>query len=394
MPLNEKALQRRIKQHIYAKDHRFFAVVQPGFESAARRELEALPDITEISEVEGGLEFTAPVESVWLIHLCACTVTRVLLRVGIFRALFWDELKEKSAELPWELYLNPAYGISFSVSCHHSKLYHTGRIEQEIRAAAVKRFRTQGLKWKIPEHDYEGQKILVRFEDDVCTLSLDFTGEPLYRRGYKTDVNEAPLRETLAAAILGEAGIGSYDLLLDPMCGSGTIPIEGAMIRNGIRPGLFRKFSFEGFPFFPEARFQYLRKSVLPEESSSAPFHVFASDIDEPSLTACRANAERAGVTAYLSIEKKDFFTASRAEYPEGRLLLCMNPPYGERLAAWSNSLDFYRALGEKIRTSFKDCGFAVIVPGEDAEKAFALHWDRKILFKNGGLKVALLLRA
>ena len=160
----------------------------------------------------------------------------------------------------------------------------------------------------------------------------------------------------------------------------------------GIQPGLHRSFSFEKWPDFPAARFSFMKKT-LSVQAEAVSFTAFASDIDSRSIDACRANAERAGVLDSMIIERKDFFKTERTDYPGDSLLIAMNPPYGERLGAGNDTLAFYRKIGEKIRASFNDEGFAVIVPGEDAEKAFALKWDRKILFMNGGLRVALLLR-
>ena len=389
MPLNTKAIERRIKQHIYAKEHRIFAVVHPGFEGAARAEIESIAAVSEIEISDGGIEFTCGMEEMWKLHLASRCATRFLMRVGIFRALFWNELREKCAALPWELYLDPVSGADFSITCHHSKLYHTGRISQEIYAAISERFASQGHDEPVVEGGGDSIKVFVRFQDDVCTLSVDCTGEPLYRRGYKIDINEAPLRETLAASILFEAGISAYDLLVDPMCGSGTIPVEGAMFAGGVLPGFLRTYAFKRFPFFPEARCRFVLKSIT-DECPKRGIRVFASDIDERSLDACRWNAGRA--KAEITIERKDFFSAKRADYPEGKLLIAMNPPYGERLGPRSNVGGFFAALGGKLRKDFAGCGFAVIVPGEDAERAFGIRWDRKIVFSNGGLKVALLI--
>ena len=161
------------------------------------------------------------------------------------------------------------------------------------------------------------------------------------------------------------------------------------MIAAGILPGLVRSFAFERMTFFPERRFAFVKKESISAQKPHT-FKVFASDIDERSLEACRANAQRSG--AEVSIEKKDFFTAKRTDYPEGKLLIAVNPPYGERLGPRSNIGGFFSALGDKLRCDFSGCGFAVIVPGEDAERAFGLRWDRKIVFSHGGLKVALLI--
>ncbi|MGL4368766.1 MAG: hypothetical protein ACRCUT_03725, partial [Spirochaetota bacterium] len=125
----------------------------------------------------------------------------------------------------------------------------------------------------------------------------------------------------------------------------------------------------------------------------AAPARIFASDIDTRSLDACRVNAEQVGLSGKITVEQKDFFLSRRGDYPDGKVLLVMNPPYGERLSHGANILDFYHAVGEKVSGEYPLAGFAVIVPGEAAERALKLRWDRKIPFMNGGLKVALLIR-
>ncbi|MGL4369809.1 MAG: THUMP domain-containing class I SAM-dependent RNA methyltransferase, partial [Spirochaetota bacterium] len=299
MSLSGRGIERRIKQHVYAKEHRFFAVVQPGFEDTARRELASCGITGEIEIAEGGLLFSAAVEQVWGLHLRSRGITRIMLRLEIFRALFWDKLREKVAAFPWELYFHSPDRIEYSISCRHSKLYHTGRIEQELCAGIAERFASVDAASE--KAVSSAPTVFVRFEDDICTLTLDMTGEPLYRRGYKTHVNEAPLRETLAALILEEARCENYDIIIDPMCGSGTFPCEAAMIREGILPGAFRHFAFESMPGFSEKGYAFLKRTLAASLHDAAPARIFASDIDTRSLDACRVNAEQAGLSGKIT---------------------------------------------------------------------------------------------
>jgi len=390
--LTAKGLERRVKQHCYAKPRRFFAVVQPGFEQTARREMEELHFGENINVMEGGIEFDALAQQMWMLHLRVRGLTRIMVRLDIFRALFWDHLHEKAARISWELYIDSCADLDISITCRHSKLYHTGRIEQEIRSAIEERFKETGLIRNRSEK--KNAKIFVRFEDDVCTISLDATGDPLYRRGYKTHINEAPIRETLASLILQEADCCGYDVILDPMCGSGTFPIEAAIMSGGLLPGTMRHFAFEQWPGFSEKSYAFQsRKASEDALSGKKECRIFASDIDKKSLDAAAVNIAQSGAGETITLEKKNFFDTVRSDYPQGRMLLVMNPPYGGRLHRGANILDFYRRLGEKVRNDYSDCGWAIIVPGEEAEHAAALPFDRKIPFMNGGIRVALLLK-
>jgi putative N6-adenine-specific DNA methylase len=384
-------IERRVKQHVYAADQEFFAIVQPGFEKTLVAELMSLGIAGPFEETEGGVAFRCGVKDIWKIHAGSRCATRVLMRLAHFKSIYFEKFFEKMSEIPWELHLTPVIPVDVSVSCTHSKLYHTDRLKTESMNAIKKRLES-AYKEKRGLIEGEGQKIFVRFVDDLCTVSLDCTGEPLYRRGFRTFVEEAPLRETLSALMLNEARIENYDGLLDPMCGSGIIPIEAAMIAQGILPGSRRKFAFEWWPGHSEKGFAHDTRTLAQTLRDRArTIQVFASDIDARAAATTQKNLEQSGLTDAISVQTRDFFALDAADYPQ-KLLLAMNPPYGERLGTKGNILAFYRRIGEKVNGEFANAGFAIIAPGPDAEKALALDYDRKILFMNGGIKVALLL--
>lgn len=401
MDMNEagggKALARRIRRHAAGRAHRFFAVVQPGFEDLAIEELRELEIADEFSAVEGGVEFEARLDACYRVNLCSRIVTRVLMRLDRFSATHFERLRTKTAAFPWELYLSEKAPVAFSVSCGKSRLYHTGRIEEEVGEGIKQRLGHYGLR--IPADDGDDaavrQTVFVRFENDICEMSIDASGAPLYRRGYKTHITQAPLRETIAAALLRASGIERCDTLVDPMCGSGTFSIEAAHIWSGRCPGGMRSLAFELWPAFRPAAFAHLKKNSRPEISVATMLtekRIHCADIDSAAAETVRGNAARAGVEEIVIPGQADFFAAGPDAPIGARTLLVLNPPYGGRIPH-KNITSFYRRIGETIRTRYAACSYCVIVPGIEIEKALSLPWDRKIVFMNGGIRVAAVIK-
>ncbi len=392
-----KGLARRIRQHVAGKPHRFFAVVQPGFEETARRELESLGIERFTETTRGGLEFEAKLTDCYRINLCSRTLTRVVMRLASFSVTRFSALRQRIGHIPWELYLAPAAPVSFNTTCHNSRLYHTGRIDDECFRGIRDRLADFGMEPVVSDLNDRNrcQTIFIRFADDVCHVSLDASGEPLYRRGYKQLVADAPLRETLASLIAMEARASDYDMIIDPMTGSGTFAIEAAMMRAGIAPGARRNFIFETWPAFRAPAFAHMKKSL--EEKHAAGFEdkcrILCADIDETALSIARKNSAAAGVEGLITFEKRDFFCDIYA-IPEGkRALILLNPPYGKRIGSAVSALDGYRLIGDTIRRNYRGCGYAIIVPGAAAEEGLAIPFEKKIPFDFGGLSVQLIIK-
>jgi putative N6-adenine-specific DNA methylase len=391
--MNIKALERRIKQHIKAREHGFFAIVQPGFESTALGELRELGIGSGHEITEGGISFTGRMTDCQRCNIMSHTVSRLLMRLDTFRAENFHRFHERMAKIPWELHISDGQKIRFALSARKSRLYHTGRLEEECAGAVSRRLAEYGLSALLGEKSPDEQMVFVRLEKDICTVSLDSSGELLYRRGKKRFVTEAPLRETLASLILREASLRDYDMLMDPMCGSGTFSLEAAALSRGMAPGIDRDFSFMKWPVFSEAAWRYTKNDIAAElKNTSWPLSLLASDNNAGALRVAGENIAAAGFADIISCERRDFF-ADIIEIPEGkRCLIVMNPPYGGRLKI-ADTASLYRRIGDTIRRYYGRCGYAVIVPGLDAEKAMGLSHDRKITFMNGGIPVAVLFR-
>jgi putative N6-adenine-specific DNA methylase len=388
-----KALARRIRQHVTGREHRLFAVMHPGFEETAAAELRSLGVASTLDLTEGGVEFDGKLEDVYRVNYAAYTPTRLLMRLTVFRAEEFTRLRAKALEFPWELHLAGGAPLSFSITCRHSRLYHTGRIEQEIRAAVSQRFSAAGLLVPQPGDEAGGAQVFVRFQDDICTLSLDSTGEPLYRRGYRTHVVDAPLRETLAACILRAASLETAHTLIDPMCGSGTFSLEASLMSAGRPAGETRAFAFESWPAFRPAAFGYLKKNFRSPGAAHGSLRIVCGDTDDRALSATIANAQTAGMTSSVSPVKLDFFEYVPDTAPDGGTLLVLNPPYGGRMGSRAELIPFYKTIGAKVKEAYAAARFAIIAPGQECERALDLPFSRKILFMNGGIKVALLVK-
>lgn len=385
-----KNIERRIRQHIQAKKHIFFAVVQPGFEETALNEISFIgAEISDITIIEGGIEFRAGIREVWKINYRSRTVTRILMRISKFKSLYFEKFRNHILTIPWELYLKPDMLPDFSIKCRHSKLYHTGRLEEECRKGIAERME-KIYPGKSMRESSGTRTVYLRFEDDICTVSIDTTGEPLYKRGIRKHMTKAPIRETLASCILYEAGIENFDAVVDPMCGSGVIPLEAAFILNDIPAGIMRNFAFEDWPCHSGKAFDYIkRKSDNKFNALSCKIDIFASDIDEKAVEISRFNFEKSGIPVKIHITCKDFFSLKREDFSEGRLLIAFNPPYGGRINM-NDIFGFYFRIGEKLRKDFSGSLCALVLPASNAEKALGITPVKRIPFINGGKKVVL----
>jgi putative N6-adenine-specific DNA methylase len=238
-----------------------------------------------------------------------------------------------------------------------------------------------------------GQTLFIRNFRDICIVSIDASGESLYKRGIKQLTGTAPIRETLAALILLEADIAGYDLLLDPMCGSGTFSIEAASIFSGALPNAERVFPFMNWPSFKEKNYLYLKKKLMEKQKpeSQEEKKIVTSDIDSDAVKLTGANIPDI-YKGVISPEAADFFLLTPELLGGKKALVVLNPPYGKRIIE-KEILSLYKNIGIKLKTDFNNCGYAVIAPGIETEQALSLEYGRKITFMNGGIRAAVLFK-
>jgi putative N6-adenine-specific DNA methylase len=357
-----------------------FAVTAPGLEEVCARELTALA-MTGVRPVAGGVEFAGELRDLYRANLWLRTASRVVVRFGGFKCRDFPELYRQSLRLPWGRFLRPETRVKLRVSSHRSRLQHTGRIADTVGEAI-----DRALGRPAPPADGLEQLVLIRFEDDACLISIDSSGELLYRRGYREETAHAPLRETLASGLLLLLGWDGSAPLLDPMCGSGTLPIEAAMIAANRPPGGRRQFAFMDWPRCRPGLWQALLAEAARSEQDR-PVLIRAADRDPAALAAACRNAERSGAQARI-----DFSLGDLAQTPPAGgigLLLC-NPPYGQRLGREEDLRPLFRTLGEVCRRSLPGWRVAFLAPAETLARATGLPVRPLARLSNGGITVTL----
>ena len=277
------------------------------------------------------MAFRGKLHDGYIANLNLRTASRVLMRLGHFKATGFAALEKRLAAVAWELYLRPQPAAQIHVSTRHSRLYHSGAVGQRLLEAVARRFEEIGATpaWA-PEFTCS-PRLYVRTVNDRFTLSLDTSGEALYRRGLKIAAGPAPLRESLAAAVLMWAGYSGAGPLVDPMCGSGTFALEGAMRALSIPPGWHRRFAFETWPVhrLQQRRWQHIRDRFGCRITRSDAPGVFASDIDPDACAALRANAARGGLERIIAVEQCDFFDLQPSQLTHRTGTVVINPEPG-----------------------------------------------------------------
>ncbi len=347
-----------------------------------------------LEPVLGGVGFDADVRTIARANFGLRTAGRVLVRVREFTARTFPELERHGHRVPWEQFVTEGMVVHFRVTSKKSRLYHEGGIAERLTRALLERcpattFVAGRGEADVEDHDVLAlpsiQRFVVRFHRDVCTISVDSSGPLLHRRGYRNEGGKAPLRETLAASLLLATGWDSASPLVDPMCGSGTIPIEAAMIARRIPPGIRRRFSFERWPGVAGPLVDSIRAEVTAEIRPSADIAIAGSDRDAGVIVAAAANAERAGVAADIQWRTATLSALEPAARPGW---VVTNPPYGARVGDRTALRDLYAQLGNVVR---KRCpGWRVVIVSADRmlEGQVGLDWRELVATENGGLQV------
>ena len=349
-----------------------------GLEHLLGEEIEAL-GYERTSTIDGRVTFFGDPEAVALANIRLRFAERVFIKIGGFRAETFDALFEGVRALPWEEYIGK--NDAFPVKGHaiKSALFSIPDCQSIVKKAIATRLSSVYGLVRFPE---DGAKKQVEFFllNDEATLMIDTTGVPLHKRGYRKDANEAPIRETLAAAIVRLSRPREEVMLWDPMCGSGTIAIEAAMMMRNIAPGIRRGFAAEEFSFIDRAIWKAAREEAREEEVRTA-FRVQASDLDPASVALTERNAALAGVGDLVRAFPAD---ATRIRKPEGvRGTIVTNPPYGERLGSVAEAEKLYRALGVTFR-AMAPWQVYVITSHEGFERLYGRRADKIRKLYNG----------
>lgn len=303
------------------------------------------------------------------------TASRVVVRIARFRATEFFELEKRAKKVPWSDYVAPGRPVEFRVTARKSRLYHSDAIAERLSKAA-------GAVGSAA--DGGGQLFVVRAVRDEFEISADTSGALLHMRGYRVDTAKAPLRETLAAALLLACDWSGDTPLVDLFCGSGTIPIEAALIARRVAPGIRRHFAFMDWPGHDDREWRRARDAARSAQRPiTAP--IFGSDRDAGAIAASLANAERAGVSTDVTFTR---MAVSSVEPPDTAGLVGTNPPYGVRVSASGDVRNLYAQLGNVLRARFPGWRVAAYVPGTALVRQMKLACTELYKTSNGGIKV------
>ena len=339
----------------------------------------------EISQVEDGrVTFIGDAEAICRANVFLRTAERILLKVGRFTAISFEELFQGTKNIPWEDYI-PQDGKFWvaKASSIKSKLFSPSDIQSVMKKAMVERMKSRyGVNWFAENGSAYPLRVFL-YKDQV-TIGMDTSGDSLHKRGYRTMTSRAPITETLAAALLMLTPWKKDRILVDPFCGSGTFPIEAAMMAANIAPGMNRSFLAEDWKNLIPRKCWYEamdEADELVDREASADIQGY--DIDGEIVRAARANAERAGVDHLIHFQQRP---VSRLSHPKKYGFLITNPPYGERLEEKAALPAIYRELGERF-AALDSWSAYVITSFEDAEKYIGRKADKNRKIYNGMLK-------
>ena len=355
-----------------------FLIAVPGFEATLAGEVRAA-GFDEAKAIPGGVLFKGCWSDVWRANLVLRGASRVLARLDSFKVDQLADLERRARRVPWSRVLRADVPVHVETTCHRSRIFHSGAASERIAEAIT---RETGA----PISDDADITIKARFDNDICTIAVDTSGDLLHKRGHKQAVAKAPMRETLASLFLRECGYDGREPVLDPMCGSGTFVIEAAEMAAGLLPGRGRAFAFEQLATFDAAAWDVVRTtSSSPLRSPNGCFH--GSDRDAGAIVMCRANAERAGVTACTSFSHHAVSDLQRPDGPPG--LVIVNPPYGGRIGDPKKLGPLYQALGRTLMARFAGWRVGLVTNEATLAKATGLPFEPPFgPVSHGGIRV------
>lgn len=329
----------------------------------------------------GGVAFEGGAAELYRALRGLALAERVFVRHGPFGARDFAALEKAASLVPWERYLRPGEPLCVRAESRASRLYHEkGVAERVARGAGLRLKRRVDL---VPyDEDRPAPLAYARVAKDALLVDVDAAGAPLHKRGWRLQTAKAPLRETLAAALLRASGWDGEAPLLDPFCGSGTVAIEAALKAQGTPPGSFRRFAAERWPSFEPGAWEVERRTA---RAAAAPPRILASDRDAGAVAAAKANAERAGVAARIEFSVRP---VSAVEPPPGPGFVVTNPPYGVRVSQGKDLRDLYAAFGGALRAKAGGWSVTLLTSGAPLARATGLGLEPGLSTLNGGLPV------
>lgn len=353
-----------------------------GLEEILAKELLKLGG-KNITPFKRGVAVTGDIGFLYKANLCLHTALKVLVPITKFTADNEHQLYDAIKAMPWEEFINVQDSIMVESVLNTELFKHSLFVSQKVKDAIVDRFREK--TGKRPDVDLIRPmfKLYIHVYKNEVSINLDSSGDPLYKRGYRSDINEAPMKEVLAAGLVKLSGWEPHLLLIDGMCGAATIAIEAAIIANQIPPGYYRNdFIFMKWRNFDEKLYDTIFDSSVNRIKNS-PVEIIANDIDGPTLKKARTNTINAKVDDVVKCTQQSFFDI-KPERSGGVIIL--NPPYGERLPV-EEVTELYKEIGNKLKKDFQNFTAWMITSNPEGIKAVGLRPSRKIHIFNGALE-------
>ena len=359
-------------------DFEIFLSGTPGLEAMLCEEARA-KGFSGAKAVKGGVVVAGGWPEVWRANLEVRGASHVLARIDAFRALHLAQLDKRARKVAWASVLRPDVPCRVEATCKGSKIYHSGAAAERVEKAIAEELGA-------PLSAEAEVCIKVRIEDDLATLSIDTSGEPLHKRGHKEAVSKAPMRETLASLFLSQCGYVGTEPVVDPMCGSGTFVIEAAEIAAGLQPGRTRSFAFEQLATFDADAWRRMRDGG----AGAAPaIRFYGSDRDAGAIRMSEANATRAGVSGFTEFRQQTVSDLTAPSGPPG--LVIVNPPFGARIGDKKALVSLYRAFGQTLMARFSGWRVGMITTEPSLAKAAGLPFlPTAAPVPHGGLRVTL----
>ena len=367
-------------------NHWFFTPCPRGLEVVLEQELHGL-GISSTKSTEGGIAFQAPWSSLYRVNLESRIASRVLWQVGHAPYRSEDDVYRAAYALPWTDWFLPSHTIKVKVSARQCPLTSLDFVTLRIKDAICDKFTS--VRHRRPSVDTHRPNIRIDAFLDATTLTLylDTSGEPLFKRGHRISTVEAPLRENLAAGLLQLAGWTPRDVLLDPMCGSGTIPLEAALIARRIAPGQARAFAFERFLLHDTKHWGHLRESARSQQLAEVSTPIYASDRDPAAVKIAQRTFQGAGVAIDIRLGQSDILNLTA---PAEQGIMVINPPYGVRLSRPDERDAFYPKLGNWLKQRFAGWKAYVFTGDSRVPKLIGLSPSKRIPLFNGSLECRL----
>ncbi len=359
-------------------DFEIFLATAPGLKNALYNEVKS-KGFKQTKQIKGGVTIKGGWPEVWRANLWVRGASRILVRIASFKATQLIQLQKRAKEITWSDILSPELPFRVNVTCVKSRIYHSDAAAERIQNAIIETINA-------PHSPDAEITIMARIEHDICTISIDTSGELLHKRGFKESVNKAPMRENMASLFLQQCGYKGTEHVYDPMCGSGTFVIEAAEIAARLNPGRARHFAFEKLITFDNEAWEKMR-SVQREAATG--IHFYGSDRDLGAIQMSIENAKRAGIGELTTFTQQTISDMTPPTATPG--LIILNPPYGTRIGDKRKLMPLYQTLGNVLRSRFAGWRAGIITTDIALAHATELPFlPTQAPVQHGGIRITL----